>query len=102
VRSLLRSGLAEEVPAAGEAADLAWPVGGGDGALVLRATAVGLARITDGADDAARLVAIEKIAEAAAVSTQTESDASNELTASVAPTTTIASQHVPRTLRLDG
>jgi len=49
-RSLLGSGLAEEASAPDEAADLGWPVGDGGRSVVLRATAVGLARTADGAD----------------------------------------------------
>ena len=52
-RSLLDLALAEEVAASDEAADLGWPVGDGGKSLVLRATAVGLARIADGADTTA-------------------------------------------------
>jgi hypothetical protein len=77
-RSLLNAGLAEEVPASGETVDLAWPPGNGDLALVLRATAVGLARIADGADTLAALGATETMYAAAAVLTQTGSDAGSD------------------------
>ena len=80
-RSLLGSGFAEEVPASDEAADLGWPVGNGGRSLVLRATAVGLARIADGADTKAASVANEATAEAAALLTKIGSDAGNAATA---------------------
>jgi hypothetical protein len=62
-RSLL-GGLTEKVLVSDEAADLAWPAGDGGEALVLRATAVGLARIADSPDTTAALVANEVMAEA--------------------------------------
>jgi hypothetical protein len=62
-RSLLGLELAEEVLASGKAADLAWPVGDGGGALVLRATAVGLARIAVGAETTAAAVTTAHLAD---------------------------------------
>src|SRR4051812_49840266 len=75
-RSLLGLGLAEEAPTSGDATSLAWSLGDGGGALVLRATAVGLARIADGADTTAASVANETMAEAGWAGTG--SDAGNE------------------------
>jgi hypothetical protein len=62
-RSLLGLELAEEVLASGKAADLAWPVGDGGGALVLRAAAVGLARIAVGAETTAAAVTTAHLAD---------------------------------------
>jgi hypothetical protein len=47
-RSLLNAGLAEEVPAAINGPGYAWRTGEDGSVLVLRATALGLARIGDG------------------------------------------------------
>jgi hypothetical protein len=85
-RSLLASGLAEAAPTSDEAADFGWPVGDGGRTLLLRATAVGLARIAEGADTTAASVANETMAEAARLLTRTGSDAGNEASAP-APTT---------------
>ena len=85
-RSLLGSGLAEEMPTPDKAADFAWPVGDGGRSLVLRATAVGLARIADRANVTAASVANDAMAEAAAHLTEAGSDDGNAATA-LAPTT---------------
>jgi hypothetical protein len=85
-RSLLGSGLAEEMPTPDKAADFAWPVGDGGRSLVLRATAVGLARIADRANVTAASVANDAMAEAAARLTEAGSDDGNAATA-LAPTT---------------
>jgi hypothetical protein len=82
-RSLLDSDFAEEVPASDEATDLRWPTGDGARPLLLRATAVGLARIADGADTTAASVANELMAEAAALLTQIGPDAGNAASAGV-------------------
>ena len=47
VRSLLNSGLAEEMPMSIEAAEYAWRTADDDGMVVLRATALGLGRIRE-------------------------------------------------------
>ena len=47
IRSLLNSGLVEEIPAPVEDADFAWRTADGGAALMLRATASGLARIEE-------------------------------------------------------
>jgi len=80
-RSLLGSGLAEEMPTPDKAADFAWPVGDGGRSLVLRATAVGLARIADRADTTAASVANDAMTEAAARLTEAGSDDGNAATA---------------------
>jgi hypothetical protein len=80
-RSLLGSELAEEVPASGNAADLAWPVGDGGGALVLRATAVGLARIVVDAETTTTTVVTGMMTEAQPMVMQTGSGTGKEATA---------------------
>src|SRR5581483_3026194 len=47
IRSLLNAGLVEEIPASVEDADFAWRTGDHGGALMLRATEAGLARISE-------------------------------------------------------
>ncbi|HEY0425325.1 MAG TPA: hypothetical protein VGC82_18545 [Rhodopila sp.] len=93
-RSLLSLGLAEEVPTSDEAADLGWPVGDGGKSHALRATAVGLARIGEGADTAAASSAHEVVAEPGAPLTQTASNAGNPATV-LAPTTEPATTSRP-------
>ena len=50
IRSLLNAGLVEEIPATVEDADFAWRTGDDGDALMLRATEVGLARISEPAE----------------------------------------------------
>jgi hypothetical protein len=80
-RSLLASELAERVPVSGNAANLAWPVGDGGGALVLRAPAVGLARIVVDAETTTTTVVTGMMTEAQPMVLQTGSGTGNEATA---------------------
>jgi hypothetical protein len=62
VRSLLNAGLAEEVPAPIDEAGFAWRTGEDGGLLMLRATTVGIARVTKANGDPEALAPIGSVA----------------------------------------
>ena len=80
-RSLLGLKLAEEAPASGKSADLAWPIGDGGGAVILRATAVGLAGILIDAETTTVTVETGTMTEARSMVLHTGSGTGNEATA---------------------
>jgi hypothetical protein len=84
VRSLLNAGLAEEVPAPISDPGYAWRTGEDGDVLVLRATALGIARTSEGDSDVA-LVPIGTVADDSAERTGVEAGGST----SIAPTSTV-------------